>query len=963
RAVQHAHQKGVIHRDLKPTNVLVAIQDGRPVPKVIDFGVAKALNAKLGDRTVYTELGAVIGTLEYMSPEQAELSALDVDTRADVYALGAMLYELLTGSTPLSRDRLKAAGLAEVLRLIREEEPPKPSTRLSQSKEEIAGLAAKRRTEPGRLTKQVRGELDWIVMKALEKDRNRRYETANGFAMDVQRYLADEPVQACPPSAAYRLKKIVRRNKGPMLAVSLVLLALVAGIVGTAWQALRTERARQAEAERAEGERLAAEGERKAKERAEANFAMADEAVGRFMVAITDDPQLKQPDFDPLRKKLLEPAVPFLQKIADQQSDDPEREADRGAVYIRLINLRLSLDEHEAALRDSEAARDLFVRLNKAFPDVRRYRHGLASCLTTRAIALERLVRLGESEADYRRAVDLKDRLAAEVPGNPAARHDLAESRNNLGALLQLVNRGDEADAEYRKALDILTELTKRYPDEPKYQQKLAKYDNNLGILSLDKREHKAASAAFRRAVDVLEPLVAKFPDESEYRSDLALYHNNLGRALDALGQFSPAEASFGRSADSMAQLADRYPAVTRFRYHQAEYLDKRAGLLTRLSQHAKAEGAIRRALDIRTKLPANYHNWREARWGLAECHNKLGDVLSNQGKFSEAEAAYRQAVDIAAKLASDHPDDKCYVLLASCQLGRGIALANQQKFREAEEAFREAVLTSEKLSADPDSQNMKAACYDGLGNAQMDLNKVPDAKESYLKSLEIKEKLAERFPMVRDYAVGLGAAYCNYAHLLSDSGQPKAALAWYDKAIAQLKPVVDGEKRLVAAREFLRNSYYGRAVAFSRLDRTNEAIPDWESALKLDDSNRRHVLQSGLAHSKLLKSRKDKNAAGCLAAAAEYEAVKGTDAGWLYDAACNRALCAAVIPDDPKTPPADAAGLAKEQADLAMAWLHKAVAAGFSNASHMKQDKDLDALRERADFKKLLAELENKKK
>jgi serine/threonine protein kinase len=207
QAIQHAHTKAVIHRDVKPSNVLVAVLDGKPAAKVIDFGIAKALHHPLTDASLHTEFGAVVGTLEYMSPEQAELSALDVDTRADVYALGVMLYELLTGTTPLDCKRLARAGYSELLRRIREEEPPRPSSRLSESKETLAGLAELRRSEPARLTRAVRGELDWIAMKCLEKDRTRRYESAGGLAEDVQRYLNDEPVQACPPSAWYRLSK------------------------------------------------------------------------------------------------------------------------------------------------------------------------------------------------------------------------------------------------------------------------------------------------------------------------------------------------------------------------------------------------------------------------------------------------------------------------------------------------------------------------------------------------------------------------------------------------------------------------------------------------------------------------------------------------------------------------------------------------------------------------------------
>ncbi|MEN6451173.1 MAG: protein kinase [Thermoguttaceae bacterium] len=336
QAVQHAHQKGIIHRDLKPSNILVAPYDDRLVPKVIDFGLAKAVHQSLTEQTLCTPHEAMLGTPLYMSPEQTQLNNLDVDARSDLYSLGVLLYELLTGTTPLEKQRFKEAAWEEIRRIIREEEPPRPSTRLSSS-QSLPLLAAGRQTEPARLTKLVCGELDWIVMKALEKDRTRRYETASGLAVDIQRYLDGDPVLAAPPSARYRLRKFVRKHRAALTTAAAVVVLLLAGAAISTWQAVRATRAEaaaraaehEAETRRADAERQRARAEANARDAREyAAKLQASEAQAKANAKRATDAKVLAEDSARQAKESQRQAEEMARKMLEAQSRETAARVD-----------------------------------------------------------------------------------------------------------------------------------------------------------------------------------------------------------------------------------------------------------------------------------------------------------------------------------------------------------------------------------------------------------------------------------------------------------------------------------------------------------------------------------------------------------------------------------------------------------------------------------------------------------
>jgi len=607
QAIQHAHQKGIIHRDIKPSNVMVTLYDGRPVPKVIDFGVAKATEQKLTERTLFTQYGTMVGTLEYTSPEQAEMSALGVDTRSDIYSLGVLLYELLTGSTPLSRKRVSEATYGEIVRMIKEDEPARPSTRLCDSQETLASISAQRRMEPAKLTRLLRGDLDWIVMKALEKDRNRRYETANGLATDVQRYLNDEPVQACPPSAFYRFRKLARRNKRAFGAVLAAALVLVLALVGlsvsnilitreTAQKelalkdkdaALRAARASENEARTKEAIARAAQQE------AHENLGDARAAVDQMLSRVADR-LAAVPQMEDIRQELLEEAVRFYQKFLEKEGDDPMIRRETALAYRSLANLQFRFGERTRAEQSFRKAFALFEELETQSPLEPSARASLVPAHAQFAQLLFELGKPAEQEEHLRRAVRIADDLVQEFPGEPFYRNLLVGANVHLIARMRLPP--DQEEEMLRRNLKLT---------ESPYNVGFVYL--HLGHLGVSRGRYAEAEKDYRNCVEQFEIVANYSPSSNSAQRDLSIALVHLADVMIADRRGEEAEAVYRRAMTKLNKLAADYPRYHLHRREQVETQYKYASLLKNLDRAADAEQAYRRAAELCEKLDADF--------------------------------------------------------------------------------------------------------------------------------------------------------------------------------------------------------------------------------------------------------------------------------------------------------------------------------------------------------------------
>jgi tetratricopeptide (TPR) repeat protein/serine/threonine protein kinase len=866
QAVQHAHQKGIIHRDLKPSNILVAMHETTPVVKVIDFGVAKALGQELTDKTLFTGLGQMVGTPLYMSPEQAGQRGLDIDTRSDIYSLGVLLYELLTGTTPFDRERFRNASHDEICRIIREEEPPRPSTRLAESKDTLPSISAQRHTDPAKLTKLVRRELDWIVMKCLEKDRNRRYETASGLAMDVQRYLADEPVGACPPSVGYRLRKFVRRNNTGLALVGTVVLFLVvlASVVG--WT-MRDREAREQEiaGETARKLSLTEHGIRDAldqvaRSRAELHALLRKPGGVQEFVNKPSRWELfirsGQAELAHARRlteqaegRLDAELMQALDRVQARLADD---EADR-LLALDLEEIRLeratwigqSLGNGKAAAGYARALADFRVLTNdpgvvaarvQASPikdqlvaavDDWAYLAVLLRDLdrAERLLAVTRAAAPDPTWGDRVRQLKLwrdkeaLSKLAAEAPLiglSPQILNLLAE-RLPYGSAIQeswLRRAQAEHPADFWLNFNLAYVLGKKKPadQEAFFRVALAVRPGNsvvyynLGNALLEQKRMSEAVVAYQKAIE-------RRPNSPEA-------HCNMGNALRAQLKFPEAIAAYKKAIELDPKAAIFHTNLGITFDLQEKYIEAIAAYQKAIACDPDSTPAYTRELAPprahiglgvtllkQKKLPEAIAALEEAvkldpKSGLPFYH--MGNVCREQNKLPQAVAAYREAI-------------RCNPEYAPAYRNLGIALAWQENLTEAIAAYQKAI------ALDPTAPR----AHFNLGIARAKQRMFPEAILAFQRTIELLQQ-QERSPrVIRDHEQtiepepGLAAAYMYLGSALAGLKKLPESIAAYEKAIE-----IDPKSP---------KTYYNLGTAHREQRRPSDAIRAFQKAIELD--------------------------------------------------------------------------------------------------------------------------------
>jgi len=821
-AIQHAHQKGIIHRDIKPSNVLVTLHDGVPVPKVIDFGIAKATNSELTSKTLFTEHRQLIGTPAYMSPEQAEMSGLDIDTRSDIYSLGVLLYELLTGTTPFNIKALLESGFGEMLRAIREDEPHKPSTRISTLGETGTRTALQRSVDAKKLSTLLRGDIDWIVMKCLEKDRSRRYETASGLAADIVRHLSDEPVSAGAPSASYRLRKFVRRNRGQVLAGGAIVVALAVGVVAFAWKAAEASEQRDravaargaetAQRERAEAARAEAEKQRE--------IAQAEEAaaVAQAAEAVRQEAQARKHESEANQQADIASAVAKFQTDMlaavdpNQLPKDPVSGAPLkdGVTVVHALESAVKLLDAGSLADQPLVEAKVRATIGATFQALARYdeaEHNLRKTLEIRraaspgderltADALDDVAMLlwqrGQSDESYRlmsAAFEIYRRVL------PASGLDMATAMDNMAKPLVDLNRLAESGPLLREALEL------RRRNLPPGALEIAEGLNSLAHQLQREEKDSEAEPLLREALAIHR--AHRLPGHPE----LAIAMNNLAACLKAQSKYDEADTLFNESlAMSRATLPDDHPRV-------ALGLHNLASSLHQQGRFSEAAPLFRESLAVwRAALPSGHEH-------MAWCLINLASTLRALGKTDEHVALYREALAMCRRIhPTGHPQTH-YVLQ---ELGG--ALYERGALHEAE-ALQTELLELERAQPQFD-QVRHAVSLNALGLTKSRLAKNDAAAALLEEALQI-QRTALPAGANDTYSV-----LCNLAHARRGQERDKEAAALLREALNNRRVA------LPEAHAEIADAAAALAIVLLDLGELDEAEPLLRETLRIQRTN-----------------------------------------------------------------------------------------------------------------------------
>ena len=971
-AIQHSHQKGIIHRDIKPSNVLVAMYDDHAVPKVIDFGVAKATGQSLTDMSIVTGFGALVGTPEYMSPEQASLNNMDIDTRSDVYSLGVLLYELLSGHTPVDRKSLEKAAIYEILRIVRDVDAPRLSAKLS-SIDTLPNVAANRKTEPRKLTNIFRGELDWVLQKALEKDRTRRYATANGLARDIQRYLADEIVEARPPSTAYRLRKFVRHHKGHVLAASLVFLALIAGMTGTTWGLMRAEE-RRVEAEKARANEATQRGiaeaneakaieakEEEARQRTLANAAKTraiefkDKALQALRATTSEDVEKligEKKELTANEKAYLEAIAKRWQAFAAQEGTDLEARNLSGEGHFRVADLWDLLGKQEESVDALGKAEEVYSKLMEDFPTSMESSMSLASTYNNLGIRLKNLGRNEQSLDKYLKGLAIQKKLTAEYPDVPYHREGLANSYSNLAVYYNAAGNSTEAIESFRQAIPLEEKLVADFPHTTTYRRNLATTYSNFGSMLMDIGKLDEAKEQCRKGLAIRENLVSEFPEQLEFAQDLAASHNNYSNILSHSGNTKESVEQVRKSIAILKKLSKDYPAIPSYSESLARSYSNLGIELVKLGKSNEAVSSYRNALEIKEGLVRTFPKVPEYQQELAVTHRKLGGLLARRDKDREALEQYRKALNVVEKLTLEYTNVPDYQrdLAATCYDIGNFVNDFKDGPKRSESYYRLALSTYEKLVTEFPEQRVYrddlAKVHYELGNALLDMQKKAEAEEQYLKGIAVREKLVSDFPNYPDYSVDLMKRYVAYAEMKLDSKDATSSLLWFEKAFDSLRKVREFESQLASYKKYMVRSFQGRGKAYDQLRMETKADADWQKAIELSSEQDRHRIRTRRAIHLVFEDQVPK----AIAMVEELAKLPIKEAKRWYEMGSVYSLASKLTSDQEQ-----------KYSDRAMELLNEAVTLEYSDVETMSKDTNLDPIREREDFRKLLEELKEK--